>query len=228
MTVHLLENQVHSPGLVIELHYLPCIEFFTCLLQFEEIHLETRELYVKQTYRNRCHVLTANKVDRLTVPVLHSGGKQVMGEVRIDYSQGWERTHWGCLQSAYGKSPFFEYYADELKAVYKNKPAYLCELNYALLSLCLKFLGIKKTLAYTLSYQPHVKKALFDARSLINDKKGKDNFIFYKKVPYYQTFGNDFVPNLSIIDLLFNKGPEARQILAQSTVPAYKGQLNKA
>jgi hypothetical protein len=228
MADHLTENQVFPPGVVVELHYLPCIEFFACLRQFEEVHLETRELYVKQTYRNRCHVLTANKVDRLTVPVQHSGTKQLVSEVRIDYSQGWVRRHWGCLQSAYGKSPFFEYYADELQAVFARKPEYLYELNHALLSLCLKYLGIKKNLVYTLSYQSHVKKTLFDARSLINDKKGEDNSIFYKKVPYYQTFGNDFVPNLSIIDLLFNKGPEARQILAQSTVPAYKAQLNKA
>jgi hypothetical protein len=218
MTDRFVNNREQSEEVLLDLHYLPGLEYFACLNSFEKICIESHEVFLKQTYRNRCYVLTANKVDILTVPVQTPSGKIPVRDVRIDYSQGWIRRHWGCLQSAYGKSPFFEYYSDDLKAIYHKKPTFLFDLNRELLTLCLKFIGLKKEVTYTLSYQSYVRNTLFDARSLISDKKGPNNFTFYKKTPYYQTFGNDFVPNLSIIDLLFNKGPESRQILTESTI----------
>ena len=104
----------------IDLQYLPCLEYFTCLMSYDSVLLDVEERYVKQTYRNRCTVLTANKVDTLTVPV-KSENHGLTKDVRIDYSQDWVRRHLGCLQAAYGKSPFFEYYAPEFTAVFQKK-----------------------------------------------------------------------------------------------------------
>lgn len=216
MTVHFAANKVVPNEVIVDLHYLPCLEYFTCFLDYEKLILEVQEFFPKQTYRNRCYVQTANKVDVLTVPIRKASKKGLIRDVQIDYSQDWIKRHWGCLQSAYGKSPFYEYYSAELEVMYQRKPAYLIDLNFELLTLCLKFLGIKKPIAYTLSCQAEVKNTQFDARSLISDKIVPKNSTFYKSIPYYQTFGNDFVSNLSIVDLLFNKGPEARQILTES------------
>ncbi|HEV7349883.1 WbqC family protein [Telluribacter sp.] len=214
------KQQTDPTEVLIELHYLPCLAYFTCLLQHEKVWLEAWESYPKQTYRNRCYVLTANKVEVLTVPVQAGSKKGAIREVRIDYNQDWIRNHWGCFQSAYGKSPYFEYYAPYLEDIYQRKPELLIELNYELLTLCLRLIGIRKEVGYNLSYEKSVSNYIFDARSLISDKKEANGTVFYKNRPYYQTFGNDFVPNLSILDLLFNQGPEARQILAESIQPA--------
>jgi hypothetical protein len=89
-------------------------------------------------------------------------------------------------------------------------------------------LGIKKEITYTLSYQADVENSVFDARSSINPPKGEQNGLFYQSIPYYQTFGNDFVSNLSIIDLLFNAGPESLLILRQSAILPEKARMNKA
>lgn len=217
----------HSEVLI-ELHHLPCIDYFACLLPYETVRFEACENFPKQTYRNRCYVLTANKVDILTIPVKDSRKKIQVKDIQIDYHQSWMRRHWGCLQSAYGKSPYYEYYYSDLEALYLKKPQFLFDFNMELLTLCLKSLGIKKNVEYTLSYTADVVTTQFDARSLINDKKGRESTLFSNNVLYYQTFGNDFVPNLSIVDLLFNKGPEARQILVEAANAAKTAELNKA
>lgn len=223
MADHFMLNRTKSEVLL-ELHYLPCLEYFACLMHYDKIQLEAHEHFTRQTYRNRCYVLTANKVDVLTVPVQTARNRIPVRDIRIDYNQAWIRRHWGCLCSAYGKSPFFEYYAPDLEAVYLKKIPHLFDLSSDLLTLCLSWLGIKKDIGYTLSYHTGVDSTQFDARSLINDKNIGNSYNFYKAVPYHQTFGNDFVPNLSILDLLFNKGPESRQILRMSAVSP----MNKA
>lgn len=203
-------------AVLLDLQYLPCIEYFCCISQFENVYLEACENYPKQTYRNRCDVLTTNKKDTLTVPVQHENRKVLYKDTRIDYSQNWIRRHWGCFQSAYGKSPFFEYYAPDLEAVYQKKPVFLFDLNRELLTVCLHFLRLNQSVRYTLSYSEIVDSKIFDARFLVNERKNAKNHFFYRSKPYYQTFGNDFVPNLSVIDLLFNQGPESIRVIRDS------------
>ena len=199
-----------------ELQYLPCLEYFACMLSNDRVWIDTEERYVKQTYRNRCDVMTTNKVDTLTVPVLSYAQKSLTKDIKIDYGQQWIRRHWGCFRSAYGKSPYFEFYADELEAVYQKKPEFLIDLNYDLLTICLRLLGIRKEITYNLSVPFQSDRAIIDEISAINDKKNKNITKYYQPIAYYQTFGNDFVSNLSIVDLLFNMGPEARSILLRS------------
>ncbi len=203
---------------LIELHHLPCIEYFACISGFGELRIEACENYRKQTYRNRCEVLTTNKTDLLTVPVRQQGAVKLYRDIRIDYRQDWIRRHWGCFQSAYGKSPYYEFYAPDLERVYRGKPVFLFDLNRELLTICLKFLGMNPRIAYTLSYEEKAGSKIFDARYRIKAKKDKENCFFYRSIPYYQTFGNDFVPNLSIIDLLFNQGPESPRVLKESRI----------
>lgn len=200
---------------LMELHYLPCLEYFTCLNNYDLVILEYQENYPKQTMRNRCYVKTTNKTDLLTVPVVK--GAELARDVKIDYGQDWRRRHWGCFQSAYGKSPFFEYYAPELNKVYSGRPAFLFDLNFDLLTVCLRLLGIKKKITGNLAYSEKTTADISDKRSKISGSAGSEGN-FYKSIPYYQTFGNDFVPNLSIVDLLFNQGPESRKILQQSQI----------
>lgn len=203
---------------MLELQFLPCLEYFAGILEYDTLRLEACENLPRRSPRNRCRVLTANKVDTLTIPLLESRRALPIRKVKIDYGQPWARRHWGCLQSAYAKSPYFEYYADDFRAVYQRAPTFLFDFNVELLTLCLGFLGIKKEITYTLSYQTDVEKLVLDARSSINPPKNTGNGLFYQNIPYYQTFGNDFVSNLSIIDLLFNVGPESPLILRQSAI----------
>jgi hypothetical protein len=200
----------------IELQYLPCLEYFTCILQYDRVYIDIEERYVKQTYRNRCSVLTTNKIDTLTIPVKGYEPASSTKDILIDYNQDWTRRHLGCLQSAYGKSPFYEYYAHEFIRIFEKKLAYLVDLNYELLTICLRLTGITKEIQYNLSGEEIDKKAVVNDISLINNRKQQNSHKYYSPTPYYQTFGNDFVGNLSIVDLLFNMGPEAKSVLLRS------------
>lgn len=200
----------------VELQYLPCLEYFTCILQYDRVYIDIEERYAKQTYRNRCSVLTTNKIDTLTIPVKGYQPASPTKDILIDYSQDWIRRHLGCLRSAYGKSPFYEFYAHEFIRVYERKLAYLVDLNYELLTICLRLVGIRTEIVYNLSGAENVGNGVENAISLINNRKHSDSFKYYQPAPYYQTFGNDFVGNLSIVDLLFNMGPEAKSVLLRS------------
>ena len=211
-----LSKEDQSTAVRIELQYLPCLEYFTCILQYDRIYIDIEERYVKQTYRNRCSVLTTNKIDTLTVPVKGYGPASSTKDILIDYSQDWTRRHLGCFQAAYGKSPFYEFYADEFIRVYERKLPNLVNLNSELLTICLRLLGIRKEITYNLSGEIFNENSLVDDISLINNRKHPNSWKYYQPTPYYQTFGNDFVGNLSIVDLLFNMGPEAKSVLLRS------------
>ena len=201
----------------IELQYLPCLEYFVCILQYDHVWIDVDERYVKQTFRNRCDVLTTNKIDSLTVPV-KAFNHCLTRDVKIDNSQDWVRRHLGCLKAAYGKSPYYEYYAPEFMDVYRKNYEFLIDLNYDLLTICLRLVGAKGRATYNLSGTEIALENVINEISQINNKKSKETFKYYDPQPYYQTFGNDFINNLSIVDLLFNMGPEARSILLKSSV----------
>lgn len=208
-------------NVLIELHYLPCVDYFTAITGGNEVIVERHENYVKQSYRNRCHVMTANGISSLTIPVIHNTGKTLITDLKIDYSQKWLNIHWRTIQSAYGNAPFFEYYSDDLHRVLLKKHEFLYDLNINLLTLCLSWVKYPGKVKETLTYEKQALGDFLDLRSAIHPKKAGST-MFHNHAPYTQVFGNMFVPNLSLIDVIFCIGPDARRYLQEG-----KSGLNK-
>ena len=208
-----------------ELHYLPSIPFFQQLLGAEKLLLDAHEHYHKQTYRNRCLVLTAQGPQPLTVPVVDGAraAKVRTSEIEIDYRQNWPHRHFRTLQTAYGASPYFSYYADYLQDIYAQKPARLWDLNLAFLHLLIKCLRWPLPIEFTTEYlspTPPVAghapaAALLDRRDFLTPKSSLAGAIpdSPSPRPYPQVFGTAFVPGLSVLDLLFMQGPGAGRLL---------------
>jgi hypothetical protein len=198
---------------LIDLHFLPSLEYFCALSRFDNIQFEKHEHYIKQSYRNRCYVNTTQGVEMLTVPLTGKRGKVAFGEVMIDYSTRWQNIFWRTIESAYRNSPYFEHYSDDLhKIIYSNKSS-IFDLNLELLSFCLVSLKWSQHLSATSSYEKVVGEPVSDLRSAITSRTTYIKREFYHPTPYYQVFGNGFEENLSILDLLFCTGPEAGRIV---------------
>lgn len=206
--------QSTSADLLIDLHYLPCLDYIAGIRQHQRVWIEAHEHYQKQSYRNRCYVRTANKIEALTVPVLRGTHHQPIRELRIDNGQAWQQQHWRTLTAAYGRAPFFDEYAPRLAPVYHRSWAFLFDLNLELLTICLGLTGIKTPVSLTEWYQKAAPAGQFDARSLLNPVQRGQTYVFGVPNAYPQNFGPDFAPNLSILDLLFCQGPGAVDYLA--------------
>ena len=192
--------------LLTEIMYNPPVQYFWHALRAEALLLEQHENYIKQSYRNRCHVLTAHGVQPLSIPVLRGNSKDKtrITDIEIDYSQKWHNVHWRTIQAAYGRAPYFEFYSDYIREVYERQPKFLFELNMDFLRLYLKLLRLNRPLSFTESYQTEVPDTVLDLRNKIHPKIYPDNL---HVKPYTQVFGKQFASELSIIDLLFTQGP---------------------
>lgn len=162
-------------------------------------------------------VNTANGISMLSVPLTNKGNRVPLGEVTIDYSTGWARTHWRTIESAYKNSPFFEHYETELRKLLMTRHTNLFELNRAILSVFLGWLGWNKIISQTVIFEQN--PAATDMRDVLRAKIPATQRAFYKPVPYYQVFGNTFAENLSLIDLVFCCGPSSGEILSRSLTP---------
>lgn len=195
----------------IETHYLPSLEYMTVLLQHSSIVFEVEENFPKQTFRNRCLVLGANGVERLTVPVIHtSGQKTKTKDTKIDNSQNWMKQHLGAIQAAYGNAPYFEHFEPYLSQIFAKKRFFLVDLNIDLLSF------IYRILDEPFVYEKTEDFGVFNGLSeydTISAKKDWTTRSFYQNRSYRQCFGTEFVPNLSILDLLMNHGKESLTFL---------------
>jgi len=198
--------------LLIEPHYLGSLEYYALLLQHDEILLEVNDTFPKQTYRNRAYVLGSNKIQTLILPMKYSNGDPTKS-VKVDNSQRWVKDHWGACYSAYGKAPFFEYYVEDFKSLWNQQFENLIDLNLAFLKLTFKVLQIDTPVRSSDRY--HVNHPT-DYRNIIIPKKSFTNRRIYHPYSYRQLFGDTFVPNLSILDLIFCEGPNAVQILRHS------------
>ena len=204
-----------SPELLIEPHYFGSIAFFSAIASFEVITLDGHSHYIKQTYRNRCNLLTPQGVKPLTIPV-HYRNHMPLEEVRVDYQQNWVKIHLGMLQSAYGKSPFFDYYFPEIQALLESRHSFLFDLAFESLTSCLNWLQIDRQLRVADSFTKSVSNGIIDARDAIHPKKSDRLSDFYEPIPYFQNFGSNFVKNLSVLDCLMNCGPECIEIIKKS------------
>lgn len=201
--------------LIIEPHYLGSVEYFTLLSEFSTVCLEVNQHYTKQTFKNRFYILSAQGSLKLSVPVKYNN-RTPLKEVKIDASHSWQKDHWGAIYSSYGKSPFFEYFADSFHETLSANHRYLIDLSTQFMTLCLNLLKIDIDINLSEEYSLQAPVDCFDGRELILPKKSFEKRRYLNPKKYSQNFGNEFVPNLSVIDLLFCEGPMAGQIINES------------
>lgn len=188
--------------------YFPNISTFATVLQNEAIW-EIEDNYQKQTYRNRCYICTDQGKHLLSIPIQHVGGKegrQKYKDVKLDNSYPWQRQHWRTLETAYRTSPYFEFYEDDLAPLFKKEQEFLLDFNLKTIETICDCLQLEMSTEKTSIYE---KDAIdvFDARFLVNAKKK----ISFTQKEFTQVFADrhDFVENTSILDLLFNEGPNS-------------------
>jgi hypothetical protein len=201
---------------LIETQYLPPIPYFTILLQQDSVVLERHEHFTKQSYRNRCTILTAQGQQNLIVPLTYKHGKVFITDVRIDYSQKWLNNHWRAIESAYRKAPFFEHYGDDLQEALFKKQAFLYDLNIEILTICLRWLRSKIKIQESMSYEKTPGEGIIDLRNSIHPKKAELLGAHGDVMAYPQVFGNKFVEHLSILDLIMCEGPSAPSFVGYS------------
>lgn len=194
-------------GAVFPMFYLPPVEYFARLNQHKQnILIEKEEHLIKQTYRNRANIYSPDGLLTLVVPVIKGSKVHTkVRDVRISYDFRWQRLHWMSLQACYRRSAYFEYYEDDFARFYEDKFEFLFDYNEALLRMLLGMAKIKADITFTDEYQPAYPDRA-DYRLSFNAKK-ESNF---EQKPYFQVFEErkGFLKNLSIVDLLFNQGPQ--------------------
>lgn len=189
--------------------YLPPIEYIEQCLN-SDIKLEVCEHYVKQSYRNRALIATANGVQTLTVPVVHFANKMPILDVKIDYAMPWQRQHWRSIDAAYSGSPYFMYFQDYIRPFFEKKFEFLFDFNTELTTTILKLMGKNfqptRTNEFILDYTEQ--EDIKDLRAAIHPKLRNETDYPFKHRIYSQIFEDriGFVPNLSILDYLFNEG----------------------
>lgn len=195
--------------------YLAPIQYYTKLFAADQVWLEACDNYIKQTYRNRCTIAAANGPLTLSIPIVKPDThKCLTRDIQISNHGNWRHLHWNAISSAYNSSPYFEYYVDEFAPFYESKHTFLADFNEELRALICSLLDITPTISKTTAYAEPTEN---DYRSIIHPKQ-VDIDPQFDPQPYYQVFKKKFgfIPNLSIIDLLFNKGPESVLILRDS------------
>lgn len=192
--------------------YFPPVSWFSMFLAFDERIIEAYENYSKQSYRNRCLIYSANGALPLIVPVIKTTGNHTLiKEIKIDYKQNWLINHCRSIESAYFRTPYFIHYYEELKSVLMKKHHFLLDLNNDLLFHLLKLLKVNDP-SFRLSEDFNALSAN-DRRNSIHPKHNYNQIQFQPE--YYQPFSHKhgFISDLSIIDLLFNLGPDSKEYL---------------
>ena len=186
--------------------YLGPISYYAILLQKANCIIEKHEYFVKQSIRNRCNIYGANGKLRLTIPkIREKSNNTIINNIKISNEENWQKIHWNAIESAYNSSPFFIYYKDELRDIYNNKEIFLMDFNNKIQDVILNFLKVDKEQMYSNEYNN-----TGDFKDLRSYKFDINNIPRYDQV-FMEKHG--FIDNLSILDLLFNLGPESLDYL---------------
>lgn len=200
-------------SLIIEYQYFGCINYINTLFQFSNIEFEACESFQKMSFRNRMVVAGSNGLVHLSVP-LEKGRdqKQLIRDIRISYSLPWQQQHWRTIESCYNRSPFYEFYRNDLEGLYSRKPVFLIDLNREIRDWLWKVLKIPATFAETSEFKHQLPDGTTDLRNRWLPKNFQDPF---PSITYQQVFEDriGFQSNLSMLDLLFCAGPSSHSLL---------------
>lgn len=194
--------------------YFGPISQFVALLKADEVIFENEDNYQKQTYRNRMYIYGANGKLLLNIPIKHTGNKsnhQKYRDVRIENSFPWQSQHWKSLETVYRTSPFFEFYEDEFQPLYERRFDFLMDFNYHCLELALDCLQTDLSFSKTSEF-------ILDPVDVTNGRKLVEAKKTHMELQqYHQVFENKFgfLNDLSIVDLIFNEGPNAPNYLRE-------------
>jgi len=194
--------------LCIEMHYLPCINYVQLLAQHGNVVFEAYEHFIKQTYRNRCTIYGANGVQDLIIPVLKKSAKIPVKDLQVAYTENWQHTHFMAIHSAYKSSPYYDFFEDDMRALFAKKEKYLLDYNILFMEWIAKTLKLNLQTRHSDSYVHQYDNNTIDARNTISPKN--ENVVEHPK--YLQVFEekHGYKPNLSVIDWIFNDLQGAR------------------
>ena len=197
--------------------YWAPISYFSAIYRHGAAVIEQHDTYIKQTYRNRCNIIASQGVQTLTIPIEKPSPHTTMRDVRISDHGNWRHLHHMAIASAYGSSPFYEYYADDINHFYDQRYDYLVDYNCAQIDCVCRWLDIKLDISRSETYLSGASALAIDLREAIHPKH-PDMALLSSYMPgaYYQVFASrhGFIPDLSILDLLCNMGNESLLLLA--------------